>query len=379
MRRIIALLIILNFIIVFPSIRFFSKFLNIYFFAVYVILFNAFLVLIISKKEAIKKILSLPIWGGVVIILSIANYFIYPIIDARKKTVNSGSTGDDAMILAANSFKNSGKMYDVFINNHTPISPGPAWVIFNTPFSLLDLYFLFSPFYVLVALLLLKKYFGNIISNLFLGILFSALVTIELFLNGHDILPFSLGFLICTLLIFENFKNKLGLLSTILISFLLGIVCTSRVIFFFVPFVFYFLTKNLNQKKSLILLMVSSTVFWGFNGYYYAINQNYQPLHLIQKSVHLSSLPLLILGSLAFLIALFFIIKFLKKSEIQDWFLILGSLFALLLIPVSIADLYKQDFNFKLWEGANYFMPIIPFLALYVLFYFFNPYQKPNE
>ena len=120
-------------------------------------------------------------------------------------------------------------------------------------------------------------------------------------------------------------------------------------------------------------------VFWGFNGYYYAINQNYQPLHLIKKSVHLSSLPLLILGSLAFLTALFFIIKFLKKSEIRDWFLILGSLFALLLIPVSIADLYKQDFNFKLWEGANYFMPIIPFLALYVLFYFFNPYQKPNE
>ena len=379
MRRIIALLIILNFIIVFPSIRFFSKFLNIYFFVLYVILFNAFLVLIISKKEAIKKILSLPIWSGVILILGIANYFIYPIIDARKKTANSGSTGDDAMILAANSFKNSGKMYDVFINNHTPISPGPAWVIFNTPFSLLDLYFLFSPFYVLVALLLLKKYFGNIISNLFLGILFSALITIELFLNGHDILPFSLGFLICTLLIFENFKNKLGLLSTILISFLLGIVCTSRVIFFFVPFVFYFLTKNLNQKKSLILLTVSSMVFWGFNGYYYAINQNYQPLHLIQKSVHLSSLPLLILGSLAFLIALFFIIKFLKKSEIQDWFLILGSLFALLLIPVSIADLYKQDFNFKLWEGANYFMPIIPFLALYVLFYFFKPYQKPNE
>ena len=378
MRRIIALLIILNFIIVFPSIRFFSKFLNIYFFAVYVILFNAFLVLIISKKEAIKKILSLPIWSGVILILGIANYFIYPIIDARKKTVNSGSTGDDAMILAAHSFKNSGKIYDVFINNHTPISPGPAWVIFNTPFSLLDLYFLFSPFYVLVALLLLKKYFGNIISNLFLGILFSALVTIELFLNGHDILPFSLGFLICTLLIFENFKNKSGLLSTVLISFLLGIVCTSRVIFFFVPFVFYFLTKILNKKKSLILLMVSSTVFWGFNGYYYAINQNYQPLHLIKKSVHLSSLSLLILGSLAFLIAFFFIIKFLKKSEIQDWFLILGSLFALLLIPVSIADLYKQDFNFKLWEGANYFMPIIPFLVLYILFYFFKP-QKEKQ
>lgn len=117
-------------------------------------------------------------------------------------------------------------------------------------------------------------------------------------------------------------------------------------------------------------------VFWGFNGYYYAINQNYQPLHLMKKSVHLSNLPIVVLGISMFLIALFFIIKFLKKTEIQDWLLILGSLFALLLIPVSIADLYKQDFNFKLWEGANYFMPIIPFLVLYILFYYFKPQQE---
>lgn len=376
MRRIIALLIILNFIIVFPSIRFFSKFLTVYFWVLYILIFNLLSVFIFFKKDTFKKILSLPIWSGLALILGIANYFIYPIIDARKKTANSGSTGDDAMIMAANSFKNSGKMYDVFINSHTPISPGPAWVIFNTPFSLLDLYFLFTPFYLLVALFLLKKNSGNIISNLFLVYIFSALVTVELFFNGHDILPFSLGFLICTILIFENLKNKLGLFSTVLISFLLGIVCTSRVIFFFVPFVFYFLTKNLNKKKSLILLTISSMVFWGFNGYYYAINQNYQPLHLMKKSVHLSNLPIVVLGISMFLIALFFIIKFLKKTEIQDWLLILGSLFALLLIPVSIADLYKQDFNFKLWEGANYFMPIIPFLVLYILFYYFKPQQE---
>jgi hypothetical protein len=42
------------------------------------------------------------------------------------------------------------------------------------------------------------------------------------------------------------------------------------------------------------------------------------------------------------------------------------SVFSLILIPVSLGDLIRQDFNFKTWEGANYFMPIIPFFVLYI-------------
>ena len=234
MKNKYLLLIILNLILILPSIRFFDKFLNLYFFGFYILFFNFIFIVSINKKEIVKKILSFPYWGFILIILSIANYFIYPLVDARKKIANSGSTGDDAMILAANTLKSTAKLYDVIINNHTPISPGPGWIILNSPFPLLNLFFLFSPIYLFFILFLIKKYYKNIISNLFIIILFMSLITVELFFNGHDILPFSLGFLICTLLIHENLKKDINIKYVILISIFLGMVSTSRIIFFFV-------------------------------------------------------------------------------------------------------------------------------------------------
>ena len=164
MKNKYLLLIILNLILILPSIRFFDKFLNLYFFGFYILFFNFIFIVSINKKEIVKKILSFPYWGFILIILSIANYFIYPLVDARKKIANSGSTGDDAMILAANTLKSTAKLYDVIINNHTPISPGPGWIILNSPFPLLNLFFLFSPIYLFFILFLIKNY--KIIPNM---------------------------------------------------------------------------------------------------------------------------------------------------------------------------------------------------------------------
>lgn len=130
MKNKYLLLIILNLILILPSIRFFDKFLNLYFFGFYILFFNFIFIVSINKKEIVKKILSFPYWGFILIILSIANYFIYPLVDARKKIANSGSTGDDAMILAANTLKSTAKLYDVIINNHTPISPS-SWLDYS--------------------------------------------------------------------------------------------------------------------------------------------------------------------------------------------------------------------------------------------------------
>ena len=366
MKNKYLLLIILNLILILPSIRFFDKFLNLYFFGFYILFFNFIFIVSINKKEIVKKILSFPYWGFILIILSIANYFIYPLVDARKKIANSGSTGDDAMILAANTLKSTAKLYDVIINNHTPISPGPGWIILNSPFPLLNLFFLFSPIYLFFILFLIKKYYKNIISNLFIIILFMSLITVELFFNGHDILPFSLCFLICTLLIHENLKKDINIKYVILISIFLGMVSTSRIIFFFVPFLFYFLLNPYHKKNSIILLIISSIIFWGFNTYFYFINKIYQPLHLIHKAKNLLGIPILIFGSCIFITINYFIIKKIIKDNIENWLLIIMSVFSLILIPVSLGDLIRQDFNFKTWEGANYFMPIIPFFVLYI-------------
>lgn len=373
MKKKYLYILIMNFVIVFPSIRFFNKFLNLYFYGFYIILFNLLLIILINKKKVIKNILSFPYWFYSLLLLTISNYFIYPIIDARKIKVNSGSTGDDAIILAAKSFTNSGKIYDLYINNHTPISPGPAWIIMNIPFTLPHLYFLFSPFYLFLTLYLLKKYYGNIISNLFFIFIFSSLVTVELFFNGHDILPLSLGFLICCIMIFEILKKNINLKYIIIISLFLGIVSTSRIIFFFVPYLFYFLLKYFHKKNSIIFLLTSSLTFWGFNFYYYSINYFYQPLHLINKAEKLISFPIIIIGILIFIFINYLIINKFQKKTIKNWLIIIISIFSIPLIPVSIGDLMNQNFNFRTWEGANYFMPII---VLFALLFILNNYKS---
>lgn len=359
-------LIILNLLIVLPSVRFFSKFVNIYAFIGYLILFNLFIFLWFDKK-IFKKSFSYPIGFIILSMLFLCNYFIYPILDARKKNANNGSTGDDSIIIAANTLKSSGKLYDVFINSFTPISPGPAWVIFNSPFTLLHIYFLFSPVYLSICYLIIKKNYGNVISNFFLILMISSFAILELFFNGHDILPFSVGFLICTLIIFEKLKKESHLAIVISIGILLGIVATSRIIFFFVPFLFYLLLKENHKKNSIILLFTSSIVFWGFNIYFFYINENYQPLHLIYKAEKIIGLPFIIAGSLILIIVNYLIIHQLKKGKIENWLLIISLIFSIILIPLSLGDLIRQNFNFKLWEGANYFVPIIPFYILYFI------------
>lgn len=362
MKRIVYI-ILLNFFILFPSIRFFVKFLNIYVFIVFIIVFN--FILFLMSKDFVKKILSYSIWQIGLIFLTISNYFIYPIVDARKNKVNSGSTGDDAMILAAKSLRKTGKLYDVMINDYTPISPGPGWVIVNSPFTFFDLYFLFTPIYLFISLIVIKKYYGNFSTNLFLLYTFITAVVLELFYNGHDILPFSLSFLIISILIYNTLICKTSILKSVLLGMLLGVIATSRITFIFTPLLFYFLLRKYNKINALFLFLSSLIVFLGFNVYYYTINQNYQPLHLINKANGLLSNPI-ILALLTFLLVLLYLLKhkFLFFYHNIDWYMKIGLVFSIVLLPLAIGDLLRLNFNFKLWEGANYFVPILPFFII---------------
>ena len=143
-----SIFLIINLLILLPSIRFFVKFSNFYMFIFYVVGINI-LTFLIFKNIKKFKFLNYPLWFIFWGVLTVLNFYIYPIIDARRN-LGKGSTGDDAMILASKSLMSTGKIYDLIIDFKTPISPGSAWVIFNNPFSFFDLYFLFTPFYFII-------------------------------------------------------------------------------------------------------------------------------------------------------------------------------------------------------------------------------------
>lgn len=353
--------ILFNFLIVLPSIRFFDKILSIPFFVIYFVVTNS--IYIIRNKILDLKFLQYRWWILFIFISTVLNCIIYPKVDSRK-IIGSGSTGDDAIIIASQTLKTTGKLYDVHIDKITPISPGPGWVILNSGFILLDLYVLFTPFYLIVLFLILRKYlFNDKQLNLFALLLGISLVFWELFFNGHDILPFSLSLLSISIIIFQISYYKTSVWRFLILGFLLGILSTCRIVFIFLPFLFSFLIMNFNRINGVILLIISVLVNLCFNLYFYSINEQFQPLHLINKGLLILGPEIFILLLITGSLGIFFLTK-LKNNELilfnRKVFIVLGIFF----VPIAYIDLMRVDFQFSNWEGANYLMPIIGFYIL---------------
>jgi hypothetical protein len=321
---------IINLLLLLPSIRFFVKFSNFYLFIFYVVGINI-LTFLIFKNIKKFKFLNYPLWFIFWGVLTVLNFYIYPIIDARRN-LGKGSTGDDAMILASKSLMSTGKIYDLIIDFKTPISPGPAWVIFNAPFSIFDMF----------------------------------AIVFELFFNGHDMLPFSLAFTSLSIVINKILTKQNNILFSIVLGLLLGICCTSRIVFFYIPLTFYFILRSYNRKNAIVLLVVSFLTYLSFNFYYFMINDFYQPMHLLSKGRLLLSDYGLTFVLIIFISFNYFLIRKLMTAKV-NWHIIVAIAFSLVTIPFSIGDLIYQNFSLINWEGANYLVITIPHFITYII------------
>ena len=362
-----------NLIIVIPSFRFFLKFLNIYFLVFYIVIAN--LVFVFWKKLELLKVIKTPIWLVFCVLISIANFYIYPLANARSQTANSGSTGDDAMIIAANTLKTSAKLYDVTINQLAPISPGPGWILLNSGFVLGNIYFLLTPFYIFLLGFFIKKYNQISTANLFLIFFSISAVFWELLFNGHDIVAFSIALFLILLIVFQVLRQKYTPEKAILIGIILGLVSTSRIIFIFYPFFIFLLLYEVQKKNSYLLLISSVGINLILNVYFFTVNDYFQPLHVFFKAKRILGTELILILTLFIAIFLYYFIK--QKKYFQDWFFKAFILFSLLFIPIVYSDLIRINFEFTKWEGANYIVPLIPFYLFLILtkpkYYFFNP------
>ena len=353
-----------NLLIVFFSARFFLKFFNIYFLILFVLIINVFLYFLLFRD--INPILRYFNWKVIIILITIGNFFIYPLVDARKFQPGKGSAGDDALILSANTLKTTGKLYDVMVGEDTPTSPGPGWVILNSPFVLLNLYFLFTVFYIFIVCITLSYTFNKTTADLFLLLCSTSMVFWELIFNGHDIFPLSAMLFVCSILIFRYMTKSNNIILIAAIALLTGVISTSRIIFIFFPFLLSLFLWKFNKKNSVLLFFIATVVNVSLHLYYYSVNTVYQPLHLFNKALTNIDLPLIISGITGFFIMLFFQYKNLTEN-FQSWNKSIFTSFLIIFFPISVGDLIKNDFNFQSWEGANYIIPVIPFFFLYII------------
>ena len=354
MNNKILLFLLLNLLFVLPTFRAFMKFSDIKILIVYIILFNSCIFLITKYTKVISK-LNNKLWLVIILATSVAAYFVYPKVDSRKFSGNFGSTADDAFILGVESFRNSGKIYDVSISDIAPTSPGPGWIIMNSPFVFSKAYSLFLVFYFAISLFFLYKIEGGFVANLFYILCCSSVLFWELLFNGHDIIPISFALFIIIYL-FPLLINK-NTFYLVLLAVFTGVFATSRIVFIVTPIVVFAIGYRLNKLKSILFLIISLLVCLGLHLYYYNINSYYQPFHLFFKAYRILGIELMVVLSIIILI----VIKFFNKYYSNKYLVFF--VFSLILIPISIMDLIRLNFNFIEWEGANYLYPLIPLFS----------------
>jgi len=317
--------------------------------------------------EIIKKLLDWrPLSYVLISIFSICSFVIYPIADARKN-IGKGSTGDDAIIEPALTLLRSDGLYSPILYDGAPISPGPGWILQNSPFALFDIYWLLSAFYIVFSVILFRSLFGKFReTNLVLILISTSLIFWELLVTGHDILAIGFSFVIFVSLIF-----KLSLYESddhkfiFALAIAVGIFSTSRIIFICFPVLLSLFLWKFRKKQALIFLTISLFVSVALHSYFYMTSDYYQPLHLFSRGSHQVGIYLSIMGLILTLVAFIRVYKNLEKT-IESW---LFSAFICLSIPlvvISAGEFYSSDFNFSLWEGANYLVPPIPMLLFFI-------------
>jgi len=302
-----------------------------------------------------------------IVLITLVNFFVYPIADSLKYQ-GKGSDQDDALIVTAANLvrgKNPYQAHTYFYSN--PISPGPGWIILCFPFTLLKgLYFLLTPFYIILLLLLLRRITGSYFSgNIFLILCLSSLAFWETMVAGSDMFAIGALFTLSVCAVFYSIEK--GGILLFLSMLLLGFAATSRVVFIYIIPVIGILLFRRSKFKHLVYLLAALAIAILLHLIFYLWNTaSYTPLHLLAKGGRLlaSGLkPCAVILTLAVLT-----VTYLKvKSNISSWLFFFCLSLAVPLFFVAIGDLVNmRNFNFALWEGANYLLILMPIYLVYL-------------
>jgi len=306
------------------------------------------------------------IFIAVIVLITLINFFVYPIAD-NLKYQGRGSDQDDALIVTAGNLvlgKNPYEAHTYFHSN--PISPGPGWIILCLPFALKGLYFLLTPFYIMLLSLLLRKITGSYFSgNVFLILCMSSLAFWETMVAGSDMFAIGALFTLSVCAVFYSI-DKGGILLFLSIL-LLAFAATSRIVFIYIIPVTGILLWKRSAFKHLIYLLAALAIAVLLHFIFYLWNPaSYTPLHLLAKGGRLLASGLKFYAAILTLAVLIF--TYLKvKSSISSWLFFFCLSLAVPLFFISIGDLINmRNFNLSQWEGANYLLVVMPIYAVYI-------------
>ena len=367
-----------------PSLRPIAKYLpsSIFFivlpvYCIAVVCFNATFFRALQSRKIPGFFHSKVLFGLLLAIITIANFFMYPIADNLKKNMR-GSDQDDAIIQTGQTLLSGHNPYHAHLYTGFPISPGPGIVLLSIPFAAYNRYFLLTPCALLIMGLLLARTTGSFLfASAFLALMGSSIAFWEIMVVGSDMIAIGLLFAMATLWLFRwqlHLPAKVDSpgfsvnLKTFTVMVFAAMVATSRILFIELVPLWSLLLYKINKRSALIFFGLTMTLTMALHFIFYIQDPHaYTPLHVIGKGRNLLG-PILSLAGAATTIAMGIWIFVQTRPTLPSWILSLGLGCGVPLTFVAVGDLITRNWVLAKWEGANYLIIFVPLLYLFYLF-----------
>ena len=305
-------------------------------------------------------------WFPIALILLhvVINVVVYPQADALKYE-NRGSPQDDALIVGGERLVAGLNPYEGETYRHEWVSAGPGWIVLALPFTLTGLFALFTPFWVALCAWWIAKRHDTASVSLFLILLFSSLVFWELSVTGSDMLAMGCAFLLSLVLL--DWSKTRGWVAKSLTALFAASLTTSRIVFaFLLPLQAAFLYHR-KKRDGIFYGLLAILLFVLIQLPFYLWNSaRFFPLTRFAWAKGMLGTEFEILAVITTILVLIY--AAMKKGRLQA--ADTGSLKSCLSMTVltllvtmfwsALGDLKAREFDLALWEGANYFGPLIP-------------------
>jgi hypothetical protein len=308
----------------------------------------------IDSFPLIKRVLSIKTLPVLLLfVIWLVGSFMY----SQKEGLYRGGTGDDAMQVPVLAMMQGIAPYDITLLGEAPVSPGLGWIILNAPFTIFKATSLFNVFYIgLTVAFYIRFRKNNLIAN---KVLISGMLCFacwEQIYSYHDLLV--LGFVFFLTFLLAEYA-MVGKSSSIFLGVLTGIFATSRLVFIFLPALIAYIQYKRSKIKAIIYGVTGTFVVSFIHIIGYTTNEYYQPLHLINRGLRNIPICMILIGVLLTGIALLKARNGMKDNYLSRLTWYSGLLFIPLFF-ISAGELVGSGFDFRVWEGSRYLLPILP-------------------
>jgi hypothetical protein len=262
-----------------------------------------------------------------------------------------GSTAAPAMMDPVRALWHGHGLYSVHLLGGAPVSPGPGWLLLNSPFTFAHLYPLMDPAWLaLTAVVLRVAYRRGFAVNLGLAILCSSATFYRLLGEGHDIIAVSCAVVLVVVCAERWLASPWAAAG---LGAIVGVVSTARVVYLPLALLVALLVWTRNPRWAVILGGVGvGTALVLFLAFSVGVHP-YPPMHLFGRADQRQPVALITIGAALVVLLCLGAIRYLKPGAIS-WFGWFAAIFATAHLFIGLGELVSGGYAFATWEGANY-------------------------